>query len=163
MLIPITSIKISSCQMPSATAQSFNVIDRGNKGERKPVWRSVMLDKQQKLRPRDDSVLLPRKLQSLEDLLHLVREASVRCRIYLFLDCFCGQAQISHQNREHSEPCKDTGLFRMQLNQTHRNERKGIKIKGHERKKFDFRPLIPHLIVRLGCGLTLIKALYKTH
>lgn len=70
--------------MLSATAQSFNVIDRGNKGEGKPVWRSVMLDKQRKLRPGDDSVLLPRKLQSLEDLLHLVREASVRCRIHLF-------------------------------------------------------------------------------
>lgn len=146
--------------MPSATAQSFNVIDRGNKGERKPVWRSVMLDKQQKLHPRDDSVLLPRKLQSLEDLLlHLVREASVRRRIYLFWDCFCGQAQISHFGTENTESCKDTGLFRMQLNQTHRNERKGIKIKGHERKKSDFRPLVPHLIVRLGCGLTLIKAL----
>lgn len=61
-----------------------------------------MLDKQQKLRPRDDSVLLHRKLQSLEDLLHLVREASVRCRIYLFLDCFCGQAQISHFRTENT-------------------------------------------------------------
>lgn len=51
--------------MPSATAQSFNVIDRGNKGERKPLWRSAMLGKQQKLQPRDVSVLLPRKLQGL--------------------------------------------------------------------------------------------------
>lgn len=53
--------------MPSATAQSFNVIERGNKGKRKPVWRNVTLNKQWKLPSGNVSVLLPRKLQSLED------------------------------------------------------------------------------------------------
>lgn len=84
--------------MPSATAQSFNIIDRGNKGERKPIWRSVMLDKQRKLHLRDDNVLLLRKLQSLEDLLHLVREASVRCRIHLFWTT--SMDKLSHHTSE---------------------------------------------------------------
>lgn len=52
------------------------------------------------------------------------------------------------------------GLFRIQLNQ---NEGKDIKLKAmrgrNPKKKFEFRSLIPHLIVRLGCGLTFTKAL----
>lgn len=94
MPIPITSIKISSCQMPSATAQSFNVIERGNKGKRKPVWRSVMPKKHGKLRRWNVSVLLCRELQSLEDWLHLVREASLRCRIHLFWNI--SMVELSH-------------------------------------------------------------------
>lgn len=105
MLIQITSIKISSCQMPSATAQSFNVIDRGNKGGKKTCLEKCDAGRAVKATPEYDSMLLPRKLQSLEDLLHLVREASVRCRIHLFfffLDYFCGQAQSSHFRTENT-------------------------------------------------------------
>lgn len=94
MPIPITSIKISSYQMPSATARSFNDIERGNKGKRKPVWRSVMPSKHCKLHQWNVSVLLYRELQSLEDWLRLVREASLRCRIHLFWNT--SMMELSH-------------------------------------------------------------------
>lgn len=55
-LIQITSIKILSCQIHSATVQSFNVWG----GVEESVWRSVNLYKQRKLCPAEGSVLFPR-------------------------------------------------------------------------------------------------------
>lgn len=57
-----------------------------------------MLNQQGKLRSGNVTVLLPRKLQSLEDRLHLVRQASVRRRIHPFR--YTPMHKLSHHTSE---------------------------------------------------------------